>query len=117
MLNDWKFGLKQRFNIKCSIDLGVFVAIAVTMVSLILKSGLSSIESFVYMSIILLLFLPAHFITKNWIYKAIKQSLKLQSESLSGTTEEIVETMSAQKASQLFQHSALSINQLFGENI
>ena len=97
MLNDWKFGLKQRFNIKCGIDLGVFIAIVVTIVSILLKYETSPFESVIYLTIILLLFLPAHFITKNWISGAIKQSLKLQSESLSCTTTEIVETLANQK--------------------
>ena len=27
VLNDWKFGVKQKFNIKCGIDLTIFVVL------------------------------------------------------------------------------------------
>ena len=37
MVNDWKFGVKQRFNIKCGIDVAVFVVIVALVVSFMLK--------------------------------------------------------------------------------
>lgn len=97
MLNDWKFGLKQRFNIKCGIDVVVFIIFIALFVSYTLKHGTNPYESVIYLAIILTLFLASHFITKQWISGAIRKSLTMQSESVSETTSEIVETLNAQK--------------------
>lgn len=89
--------LKQRFNIKCSIDLTIFVIIAGLFISFAMKNKISPYESVSYLAIMLILFLPAHFATKQWISRTIRQSLTFQSESLSETTGEIVETLNSQK--------------------
>ena len=44
VLNDLKFGLKQRFNIKCAIDIAVFVIILVLFITYALKFGNNSYE-------------------------------------------------------------------------
>ena len=97
MLNDWKFGLKQRFNIKCGIDLAVFTAIFILFVVFLLKNEINPYESVFLCTIALLLFVPAHFITKQWISKAIRKSLTLQSDSVSETAEEVYNTLESQK--------------------
>ena len=97
VLNDWKFGVKQRFNIKCSIDVAVFAIIFTLFVSYSLKHGNNPYESVVYLGIMLVLFIASHFITKQWISRAIRKSLKMQSESVLETTSEIVDTLASQK--------------------
>jgi len=97
VLSDWKFGLKQRFNIKCSVDMFIFAIILVLFISLMLRHEVNPYEAIVYMGVILALFIPSHLITKQWINKAIRKSLTMQSESLSSTTTEIVETLNSQK--------------------
>lgn len=97
MLIDWKFGLKQRFNIKCGIDLGVFIVCFILFAAFAVKNGASPYETMIFLAILLFLFLPQHFVTKQWIAKAIRKSLTMQSESLSETTSEIVDTLNSQK--------------------
>ena len=97
MFNDWKFSVKQRFNIKCGIDIAVFAVIFTLFVSYTLKHGNNPYESVVYIGIMLVLFMTSHFVTKQWISRAIRKSLKVQSETVLDTTTEIVETLAAQK--------------------
>ena len=97
MLNDWKFGVKQRFNIKCSIDIAVFTIIFVLFVAYSLKHGSNPYESVLYMGIMVTLFTASHLITKQWINRAIRKSLKVQSESVSKTTSDFVESLASQK--------------------
>ncbi len=75
----------------------VFVIICALFVSYSLKHGTNPYESVVYLGIMLALFLVAHFFTKQWISTAITKSLTLQSETMSETTSEIVETINNQK--------------------
>ncbi len=97
MLNDWKFGLKQRFNIKCGIDTAVFILTLVVLIVVLLKNEVNPYEGIMYCGIVLVLFIPAHLITKQWISRAIKKSLTLQSESVEETTSEILEALNSQK--------------------
>ena len=97
MLTDWKFGLGQRFNIKHRIDLGVFIVCSVLFMFFAIKNNVNPYETMIFLALILLLFLPQHFITKQWISKAIRKSFTMQSESLSETTAEIVDTLNSQK--------------------
>ncbi len=97
MLNDWKFGLKQRFNIKCGIDVAVFAVVVVLFISFSLKHGNNPYESVLYLGIMVVIFITSHLVTKQWISAAIRKSLTLQSESVSEATTDIVETISSQK--------------------
>ena len=90
VLNDWKFGVKQKFNIKCNIDIAVFAITFVLFVAYSLKHGSNPYESVVYMGIMIALFTASHLITKQWIKRAIRKSIKFQSESVSKTTSEFV---------------------------
>lgn len=97
MLSDWNFGLKQRFNIKCGIDLAVFLICFGIFALFALKNGKSSYETFGYAMLLLIIFVPAHFLTNQWISRAIRKTLTMQSESMSETTAELSETVSTQK--------------------
>ena len=97
MLNDWNFGVKQRFNIKCGIDLTVFILIAGLFVNFAVKHATVPYETLIYLAIMVALFVPTHIISKQWITRAIRKSLTHQSESLSDTTSEIVDTLNSQK--------------------
>ena len=98
MLNDFKFGLKQKFNIKCGIDIAVFMVILVLFINVILKTGITPYEIIIYCAATLAIFLPVHYLTKQWILKAMKKSLTMQSETVSETTAEMVEALSNQKS-------------------
>lgn len=97
VLNEVKFGLAQKFNIKCGIDLAVFSIIAVLFMYYSMKCGQNPSISIVYVLIMCLLFLPSHFITKFWISKSIKRSLTLQSDTVLNVADEIMDTLNNQK--------------------
>ncbi len=97
MLEDFNFGLGKKFNIKCGIDIAVFIAILGIFISIFLKYEISPYEGLIYSAIILVLFLPAHIITKDWISRAIKKSLSQQSDTVSDATAEMVEIFDSQK--------------------
>jgi len=97
VLNDWNLGLKQRFNIKCGVDLTIFLIVMALFVNFSLRHNVVPHEAVTYLTVMLILFIPAHLFTKQWMAKAIRKSLTLQSESLSETTTEIIETLNSQK--------------------
>jgi len=97
VLNDWNFGLKQKFSIKCNVDLLVFFIVFAMFVVFALKHHVAPHEVVGYFTIILLLFLSSHLITKQWITRAIKKSLNYQSDSLSEATADIINTLNSQK--------------------
>ena len=97
MLNDWNLGLKQRFNIKCGIDLTIFIAVVALFVVFAYKHGIVLHETLAFLAVMSAIFIPTHLISKQWISSAIRKSLTLQSESLSETTSEIVDTLNSQK--------------------
>ena len=97
VLNDWKFGLKQRFNIKCGIDAAVFVVVFVLFIVFLLRNEVNPYDGVILCAIALLLFIPSHVITKQWISKAIRKSLTMQSNSVSETAEEVYNTLESQK--------------------
>lgn len=97
MLNDLKFGLKQRFNIKCGIDFTVFAILIALFIAFALRHEADPHLAFGYLTAILVLFIPSHILTKQWMEKAIRTSLKMQSETLSEATNEVVNTFSSQK--------------------
>ena len=97
MLNEWNFGLKQRFNIKCVIDVVTFVFACVLFLFFAKINGVSPYETFIFLTVIIALNATVHLITKQWILKAIKKSLTVQSDSLAETTGEIMDTINSQK--------------------
>ena len=97
MFNEWNFSIKQRFNIKCGIDLFIFAIIIAMFIAYSLKHGNNSYELIFYLGTMITLFISSHFLTKQWITSAIRKSLTLQSDSVSETTTEMIETINSQK--------------------
>lgn len=97
MLSEWNFGLKQKFNIKCIIDMVIFVIVCIMFLFFAKVKNLPPYDTFVFLTIIVAINTAVHFITKQWIMRSIKKSMTFQSESLSETTSEIMETVNAQK--------------------
>jgi len=97
VLEDFNFGLGKKFNIKCGIDIAIFLAILGIFISVFLKYEISSYEGLIYTAIIIALFLPAHVITKDWITRAIKKSLSQQSDTVSDATAEMIAIFDSQK--------------------
>ena len=97
MLSEWNFGLKQKFNIKCMIDVVAFVAACLLFLFFAKINGVSPYDTFVFLVVIIALNATVHFITKQWILKTIKRTMTIQSDSLSETTVEIMDVLSAQR--------------------
>lgn len=97
MLSEWNFGLKQKFNIKCIIDLIVFILGCILFVLFAKLNHVQAYDTFVFLIIIIALSGTTHFLTKQWILKSIKKSFTSHSESLTDTTNEILNTFAEQK--------------------
>lgn len=97
MFNEWNFGLKQKFSIKCSLDIAVFVFSCIVFMIFAKLKHIAPYDAFVFLFIIASINAIVHLLTKQWILKAIQKSLKVQSESLSETTAGIMETINSQK--------------------
>ncbi|MCQ2743461.1 MAG: methyl-accepting chemotaxis protein [bacterium] len=97
MLEKVNFGLVQKFGIKCGIDIAVFVILMGMLASIFIRHELTVYEGIVYVVIMLLIFIPIHIITKNWITKSIKKSLSNQSETMSLATDNVTKIFMSQK--------------------
>ena len=91
------FELKQKFNIKCMIDVFVFTAICILFLFFAKLKNIAPYDTFVFLAMIIVLRTVVHLITKQWIAKSIKDSLTSQSDYLSTTTTEILDTLGEQK--------------------
>ena len=97
MQSEWNFGLKQKFNIKCLLDLIVFVIACIIFIFFAKANGISPYDTFVFLAVIIDINSVIYFATKQCILKSIKNTLTLQSDSLSETTEDIMSTINSQK--------------------
>lgn len=97
VLEDFNFGLSKKFNIKCGIDIAVFVIIIGIFISMFTRYNIDTNEGFWYLSVVALVYLPVHIITRDWINRAIKKSLSHQSDKVSSATNEMVEIFNLQK--------------------
>ena len=97
MLSEWNFGLKQKFNIKCIIDVVVFVIACLLFLFFAKINGVSPYDTFVFLAVIIALNATVHFITKQWILRTIKKTMTVQSDSLTETTNEIMDVINSQK--------------------
>ena len=94
---EWNLGLRQKFNIKCAIDLGVFILTCVLIGVFAKAQNIAPYDTVIFIAIIAVINLLSQFITKQWIVKIIKKSLSVQSESISATTEDVLNSVNNQK--------------------
>ena len=97
MFNDSRLGLKQKFEIKCGVDILAFIAIIFLFVAFSVKYVDNPYEWLIYLAIAIIIYVPAHMITKQWISVSIKRSIKLQSESVAEISADVTETLNSQK--------------------
>lgn len=97
VLNEWNFGLKQRFDIKCSIDLALYMLISVVFVIFAVKHSVNASEILACLVVLWAVILLIHATTKQWIMSAMTKSLTRHSESMSESVSDIVETLNSQK--------------------
>lgn len=97
MLDEKIFGLKQKFNIKCVIDIVAFTLVCVLFLIFAKVNRVAPYDTALFLAIIVVFRVTVHVITKQWISKAIKTTLTNQSNSLSETTGDIMDTLNEQK--------------------
>ena len=97
MLSEFKFGLKQKFNIKCALDITAFILGCLLFLLFVKINHVAPYDTFVFLAIVVLLNMTVHFITKQWISRSIRQSLTMQSNLLSETTNEFLDIINSQK--------------------
>ena len=97
MFKEWNFGLKQKFNIKCLIDIAMFAVTCILFLVFAKIKQITPYDTLVFLSIIIALNAISHIITRQWISKTIKRALNVQSDSISDITSSILDNMSAQK--------------------
>lgn len=97
MLSESNFGLKQKFNMKCVIDLIVFILACLLFVIFAKLNNVQAYDTFVFLIVLIAIYGTSHAITKQWILKSIKKALTTHSETLTETTDEILDAISAQK--------------------
>ena len=97
VLSDWNFDLRQRFNIKCLIDVAVFAISCVLLLVFAKIKQIPPYDVFVLIAAIAAINAAVYFITKQWISNAIKKSLEDQTASLSVATADIIENINNQK--------------------
>ena len=97
--NEWNLGLRQKFNIKCSIDLGVFVVTCVLFLAFAKIKGVGLFDALMFVALVAVINILSQSITKQWINKLIKKSLSVQSDSILTTADNVLESVSAQKRS------------------
>jgi len=97
VVNEFKFGLKQKFNIKCALDVTTFAIGCLLFLFFAKVNHVAPYDTFVFLVIIVILNMTVHFITKQWISKSIRQSLTMQSNSLAETTGEFLDNINSQK--------------------
>ena len=96
MLNEWNLGLKQKFNIKCIIDMAVFVITCILFLIFAKIKNVTAYDTFVFLAIIVVINSVSYFITKHLLNQTIKKLFTVQSDSLSSAVSETMQNMSSQ---------------------
>ena len=97
MFSGLNFGLKQKFNFKCLIDVVTFVITAILFMIFAKVKDIAPYDTFVFLTTAIVFNLIIHIVTKQWILREIRKSITSQSDSLSETTNEILGTIDSQK--------------------
>lgn len=97
MASDWSFDVKQKFNVKCIIDICVFALSCIIFMLFAKIKGIAPYDAFLFLTVIIVTNALIYFVTKQWVSRAIKKSLNQQSISLSDTAEDILKNVNSQK--------------------
>lgn len=94
---EWNYGLKQKFNIKCSIDFGVFIFTCILFLIFAKMKSIAPYDAFAFVTFALFINILSQYVTRRWISKIIKKSMIDQSKSISATAENVLESVNKQK--------------------
>ena len=94
---EWNSGLKQKFNVKSLLDLGIFI-LTCTLFAVFAKfNKVPADYTFMFLTIVILLNVVLHFFTKQWFIKTLTKILSLRTESLAETAGKVIESAKTQK--------------------
>lgn len=97
MLSEFKIGLKQKFNIKCALDMAAFIIACLLFLFFAKINNVAMYDTFAFLAVIIVLHLAVHILTKQWMLRSIREAVFVQSSSLAEATTEISNTLSSQK--------------------
>ena len=89
--------LEHKFNIKCYVDLGVFIFSCTIFLIFAGLKRFELLDILFFIMIIAVINLLSIFVTKQWITKEIKQSNSKRSASILNATELVLESVNNQK--------------------
>ena len=91
------YGLEQKFNIKCIIDLSVFVITCILFLIFARNNSITPYDAFMFIAFVAIINISAQLGTKQWATKAIKRAISVQSESISATANDVLSSVNSQK--------------------
>lgn len=97
MLSGWNFGLKQKFSVKCLIDLAAYIVTCILFLVFAKVKQIAPYDTFVFLTVVSVINAIVFFGTKHWISQTIRKTLSLQSDSISSTATDVMKTVGAQQ--------------------
>ena len=94
---EWNNGLKNKFNIKTLLDLGVFVLTSILFFAFAKFNKLDSDCIFMFIAIVILPNIVLYFIIRQWFMKVLTKIVSVQTETISATADKVVESANSQK--------------------
>lgn len=94
---EWNNGLKQKFNIKSLLDLGIFVITCVLFAAFAKFNKVPSDYTFMFLTIVILLNVVLYFFAKQWFIKVLAKTMAVRTESLAETADKVIESAKTQK--------------------
>ena len=110
------FDLKQKFNIKCIIDVCAFILSCVIFMLFARFKEIALYDTLLFITSITIINASIYFLTKQWVTKNIKASFLEQSDTISSVTADILENTGYQKKSaETINSNANNVTGLVGE--
>ncbi len=97
MQSEFKIGLKQKFSIKCLLDMAVFVIACLLFLFFAKINNIPLYDTVAFLAIVVALHLTVHILTKQWVIRSIREVVLSQSNSISEATTEFIDAMKSQK--------------------
>ena len=94
---EWNNNLKNKFNVKFLLDSGVFILTCVLFVVFAKANSVTYDNAFMFLTIVVLINAVLYFFSRQWFYKVLLKIMAAQTESISETTDKVIESANSQK--------------------
>ena len=94
---EFHLGFRQKFNIKCIIDIGTLIFSCILIIIYSKLQNFAPYDALILVAVVLILNLVSQLFTKQWLVKTFKKSFSKQSETFSETTQEVLTSLKEQK--------------------